>query len=146
MKKEVFNQIVMDNLDATLVSVILSNGMKLSQELEIDGNKTTTTNITFIKIEDTYVAVRRKMEVTYDYSGQIRKGDSKYADFYMGYDDIAALEFFEESVKQALDELARADAQPLMNEPDEKYVEKAAEEKRKRNEEESLFIKTAGDI
>lgn len=142
MKKEVFNQIVVDNIDATLVSVVLSNGMKLSRDLLIEGNKTTTTQVTFIKIEETYVAVRRKMEVTYDYSGQIRKGDSEYADFYMGYEDIAALEFYEEAVKQALDEMAKADAAPLMNEVQEEYVQKA----KKINEEESLFIKTAGDI
>ena len=142
MRKEVFNQIVVDNIDATLVSVILSNGMKLSQELLIEGNKTTTTQVTFIKIEDTYVAVRRKMDVTYDYSGQIRKGDAQYADFYLGYEDIAAIEFFEESVKQALDEKAKAEAAPLMNQVQEEYVEKA----KKINEEESLFLKTAGDI
>ena len=142
MKKEVFNQIVVDNIDATLVSVILSNGMKLSRDLLIEGNKTTTTQVTFIKIEETYVAVRRKMDVLYDYSGQIRKGDPEYADFYMGYEDIAALEFYEESVKQALDEMAKAEAAPLMNEVQDEYVEKA----KKINEEESLFIKTAGDI
>lgn len=142
MKKEVFNQIVVDNIDATLVSVILSNGMKLSRDLLIEGNKTTTTQITFIKIEETYVAVRRKMEVSYDYSGQIRKGDSEYADFYMGYEDIAALEFYEEAVKQALDEMAKAEAAPLMNEVEPEYVEKA----KKKSEEDSLFIKTAGDI
>lgn len=142
MKKEVFNQIVMDNMNATLVSVVLSNGMRLNRDLLIEGNKTTTTQVTFIKIEETYVAVRRKMEVSYDYSGQIRKGDSEYADFYMGYEDIAALEFYEEAVKQALDDMAKADVAPLMNEVQEEYVEKA----KKINEEESLFIKTAGDI
>nr|MBQ8252659.1 hypothetical protein [Lachnospiraceae bacterium] len=142
MKKEVFNQIVVDNIDATLVSVVLSNGMKLSKDLLIEGNKTTTTNVTFIKIEDNYVAVRRRMDVSYDYSGQTRQGDSEYADFYMGYEDIAALEFYEEAVKQALDEKAKAEAAPLMNEVQEEYVQKA----KKINEEESLFLKTAGDI
>ncbi len=33
MKKEVFNQIVVDNIDSKLISVILSSGIKLSQEL-----------------------------------------------------------------------------------------------------------------
>lgn len=142
MKKEVFNQIVMDNIDATLVSVVLSNGMKLSRELLIEGNKTTTTQVTFIRIEEQYVAVRRKMDVSYDYSGQIRQGDAQYADFCMGYEDIVALEFFEESVKKALDEKAKAEAAPLMNQVQEEYVEKA----KKINVEEELFIKTAGDI
>jgi len=132
----------MDNLDATLVSVVLSSGMKLSRELEIEGNKTTTTTVTFIKIEDDYVAVRRRMDVTYDYSGQTRKGDAQYADFYMGYDEILALEFFEESIKQALDEKAKAEEKPLMTETPQEYVEKA----KKIQEEESLFLKTAGDI
>ena len=104
MKKEVFNQIVMDNIDATLVSVILSNGEKLSRDLLIEGNKTTSTQVTFIRIEENYVAVRRKMDITYDYSGQTRKGDAQYADFCLGYEDIVALEFYEESIKQALDE------------------------------------------
>lgn len=142
MKKEVFNQIVMDNIDATLVSVILSNGTKLSRDLLIEGNKTTSTKVTFIRIEDNYVAVRRKMDITYDYSGQTRKGDAQYADFCLGYEDIVALEFYEESIKQALDEKAKAESAPLMNEVEEKYVEKA----KKMNIEDELFIKTAGDI
>lgn len=142
MKKEVFNQIVMDNIDATLVSVILSNGEKLSRDLLIEGNKTTSTQVTFIRIEENYVAVRRKMDITYDYSGQTRKGDAQYADFCLGYEDIVALEFYEESIKQALDEKAKAESAPLMNEVEEKYVEKA----KKINVEDELFIKTAGDI
>ena len=52
MKKEVFNQIVVDNIDSKLISVILSSGIKLSQELEIEGNRTTRTSVKFIKIED----------------------------------------------------------------------------------------------
>lgn len=142
MRKEVFNQIVMDNIDATLVSVILSNGTKLSRDLLIEGNKTTTTQVTFIRIEENYVAVRRKMDITYDYSGQTRKGDAQYADFCLGYEDIVALEFYEESIKQALDEKAKAEVTPLMNEVEEKYVKKS----KKKNVEDELFIKTAGDI
>ena len=142
MRKEVFNQIVMDNIDATLVSVILSNGMKLSRDLLIEGNKTTSTQVTFIRIEEEYVAIRRKMDITYDYSGQIRKGDAQYADYCLGYEEIVALEFYEESVKQALDEKSKAESAPLMNEVEEKYIEKA----KKINIEEELFIKTAGDI
>lgn len=142
MRKEVFNQIVMDNIDATLVSVILSNGTKLSRDLLIEGNKTTTTQVTFIRIEEEYVAIRRKMDVTYDYSGQTRKGDAQYADYCLGYEEIVALEFYEESVKKALDEKAKAEVAPLMNEVEEKYVEKA----KKMNVEDELFIRTAGDI
>ena len=48
----------------------------------------------------------------------------------------------EEAVKQALDEKAKAEAAPLMNQVQDEYVEKA----KKINEEESLFLKTAGDI
>ena len=59
MKKEVFNQIVVDNIDSKLISVILSSGIKLSQELEIEGNRTTRTSVKFIKIEDTYVGIRK---------------------------------------------------------------------------------------
>ena len=142
MRKEVFNEIIMDNMDATLVSVILSNGTKLSRDLLIEGNKTTSTQVTFIRIEENYVAIRRKMDVTYDYSGQTRKGDAQYADYCLGYEEIVALEFYEESIKQALDEKAKAESAPLMNEVEEKYVEKA----KKVNIEDELFIKTAGDI
>ena len=103
MKKEVFNQIVVDNIDSKLISVILSSGIKLSQELEIEGNRTTRTSVKFIKIEDTYVGIRKHTDVTYDYSGQISKGDSRNADFYMGYDEIVALEFYDEVAKQIED-------------------------------------------
>ncbi len=144
MQKEVFNQIIVDNIDATLVSVVLSNGMVLSRKLEIEGNRTTSTNVTFIKIEETYVGVREKLDVTYDYSGQTRKGDSKYADYYMAYEDIVALEFYEESVKKALEENEKAQTRQasLPNEVEREYVEKS----QKKSVEEELFIKTAGDI
>ena len=94
------------SIDSKLISVILSSGIKLSQELEIEGNRTTRTSVKFIKIEDTYVGIRKHTDVTYDYSGQISKGDSRNADFYMGYDEIVALEFYDEVAKQIEDGLS----------------------------------------
>ena len=139
MKKEVFNQIVVDNIDSKLISVILSSGIKLSQELEIEGNRTTRTSVKFIKIEDTYVGIRKHTDVTYDYSGQIRN-----ADFYMGYDEIVALEFYDEVAKQIEDGKAAEGKHEIISKPKGKYAPK--ESGKKKSVEEELFIKTAGDI
>ena len=144
MKKEVFNQIVVDNIDSKLISVILSSGIKLSQELEIEGNRTTRTSVKFIKIEDTYVGIRKHTDVTYDYSGQISKGDSRNADFYMGYDEIVALEFHDEVAKQIEDGKAAEGKHEIISKPKGKYAPK--ESGKKKSVEEELFIKTAGDI
>lgn len=145
MKKEVFNQIVVDNIDSTLVSVTLSNGIKLGQELVVEGNRTTRTNVTFIKIEDTYVAIRKHTDVTYDYSGQISKGDSRNADFYMGYEEIVAIEFYDEIVKPIYGNEVPQSAPKERHEIIQKKKSALAEKKKKKPEDE-LFIKTAGDI
>lgn len=148
MKKEVFNQIVVDNIDSTLMSVTLSGGIKLGQELMIEGNRTTRTNVTFIKIEDTYVAIRKHTEVSYDYSGQIHKGDSRNADFYMGYEDIIAMEFYDEIIKpiygnEVADEKA---SKQEKHEIIKKDKGKISSRVKKKNATDELFIKTAGDI
>lgn len=147
MKKEIFNQIVVDNIDSTLVSVLLSNGTKISQELEIEGNRTTRTNVTFIKIEDTYVAIRKHTEVSYDYNGQISKGDSRNADFYMGYEEIVAMEFYDEFVKPIYgNEIPGEEAKPKHEIIPKQKSAYADRNKRPKSPEEELFIKTAGDI
>lgn len=147
MKKEVFNQIVVDNIDSSLVSVTLSGGIKLGQELVIEGNRTTKTNVTFIKIEDTYVAIRKHTEVSYDYSGQIHKGDTRNADFYMGYEDIIAMEFFDEIVKPIYgNEVPEDSSKGEKHEIIKKDKGKISSRVKKKNPEDELFIKTAGDI
>ena len=137
MKKEVFNQIVVDNIDSKLISVILSSGIKLSQELEIEGNRTTRTSVKFIKIEDTYVGIRKHTDVTYDYSGQISKGDSRNADFYMGYDEIVALEFYDEVAKQIEDGKAAEGKHEIISKPKGKYAPKESGKKKAVEEEEA---------
>lgn len=144
MKKEIFNQIVVDNINSTLVSVVLSNGLRISQELEIEGNRTTRTSVTFIKIEDSYVGIRQHSDVTYDYSGQISKGDSRNSDFYLGYDEIVALEFFDEVARPAY-------GQDTMGSEQQRHeiIQKQKgiyEDRKKASIEEELFIRTAGDI
>ena len=129
MKKEVSNQIVVDNIDSKLISVILSSGIKLSQELEIEGNRTTRTSVKFIKIEDTYVGIRKHTDVTYDYSGQISKGDSRNADFYMGYDEIVALEFYDEVAKQIEDGKAAEGKHEIISKPKGNTHRRKAERK-----------------
>lgn|GEM_PF-1265780 len=150
MKKDVFNTIVVENIDSTLVSVTLSGGIRIAQELLIEGNRTSKTDVTFIKIEDTYVGIRKRTEVTYDYSGQTRKGDVRHADFYMGYDEIVALEFFDKNAKLVSDSQAAAEggetsrhgivAKPLSD------LTRQAKERERKEKEEQLFIPTAGDI
>ncbi|MCR5418400.1 MAG: hypothetical protein K6E84_05740 [Lachnospiraceae bacterium] len=149
MKKDVFNTIVMENIDSTLVSVTLSGGIRIAQDILIEGNRTSKTNVTFIKIEDTYVGIRKRTEVTYDYSGQTRKGDVRHADFYMGYDEIVALEFFDKNAKLVSDSQSTDAgsesrhgivAKPLSN------ITQQAKEKERKEKEEQLFIPTAGDI
>lgn len=144
MKKEIFNQIVVDNIDSTLVSVILSNGLHITQELEIEGNRTTRTNVTFIKIEDNYVGIRKHSDVTYDYSGQISKGDSRNSDFYLGYDEIVALEFFDEVSRPSYGQPGE-EGKPPRHEIIQKQNVKFTGGKKPSLEEE-LFIQTAGDI
>lgn len=144
MKKEIFNQIVVDNIDSTLVSVILSNGLHITQELEIEGNRTTRTSVTFIKIEDTYVGIRKHSDVTYDYSGQISKGDSRNSDFYLGYDEIVALEFFDEVARPSYGQGIDDSEQPrheIIQKEKGTYTGK-----KKTSLEDELFIQTAGDI
>lgn len=144
MKKEIFNQIVVDNIDSTLVSVILNNGLRISQELEIEGNRTTRTSVTFIKIEDSYVGIRKHSDVTYDYSGQISKGDSRNSDFYLGYDEIVALEFFDEVAKPVYGHEV-----PGIDQQRHEIIQKEKGTytgKKKSSLEDELFLKTAGDI
>lgn len=148
MRKEVFNQIVVDNIDSTLISVTLSGGMKLAEELIIEGNRTTKTSVTFIKIEDTYVAVRKHTQISYDYSGQIHKGDTRNADFYMGYEDIIALEFYDEIVRPIYGNEVPPEMQQNNEKPEiiKKDKGKISSRVKKKKAEDELFIKTAGDI
>ncbi len=147
MKKEVFNTIVVENIDSTLVSVTLSGGIKIAQELLIEGNRTSRTEVSFIKIEDTYVGIRKRTEVTYDYSGQTRKGDVRHADFYMGYDEIVALEFFDKNAKLISDSRATAEGDDVNRHGIvAKPLSDPSRMAKKKSEEEQLFIPTAGDI
>ncbi|MBR4759538.1 MAG: hypothetical protein IK078_05245 [Lachnospiraceae bacterium] len=151
MKKDVFNTIVVDNIDCTLVSVTLTGGMRIAQELLIEGNRTSRTEVTFIKIEDTYVGIRKRTEVTYDYSGQTRKGDVRHADFYMGYDEIVALEFFDKNAALVTENEVKAaggtseNRHGIIVKPKSELTKKA-KEREKKEKEDQLFIPSAGDI
>ena len=150
MKREVFNTIVMENIDSKLVSVTLSGGIRISQELLIEGNRTSKTDVTFIKIEDTYVGIRKRTEITYDYSGQTRKGDVRHADYYMGYDEIVALEFYDKNAKlmgeqQEKTNDGHASRHGIVSKP-LSDLSKQAKDKEKKAKEDQLFIPSAGDI
>ncbi len=145
MKKEVFNQIIQDNINSKLISVTLTGGMKLGEALEIEGNRTMRTSVSFIKLEENYVAVRKHTDVSYDYSGQTRTGDARNADFYLGYEEIIALEFFD----LFFDEMEKEQKKNAAKQKEKEYQahKKQIEKERKRKEkEEKLFIETAGDI
>ncbi|MCR4690272.1 MAG: hypothetical protein K5739_02880 [Lachnospiraceae bacterium] len=152
MKREVFNTIVMENINSTLVSVTLSGGIRISQELLIEGNRTSKTDVSFIKIEDTYVGIRQRTEVTYDYTGQTRKGDSRHADYYMGYDEIVALEFYDKSAtavsdsKETASNEEHASRHGIVSKPLSDLSQQAKSKERLLAEAGNLFIPTAGDI
>lgn len=145
MKKEVFHEIISDNMNSTLVSVTLSGGIKLGQTLEIDGNRTTRSHVTFSKIEENYVAIRKHTEVSYDYSGQTRNGDVRNDDFYLGYEEIIALEFFD-TFQQQLENEERKSR--------EKAKQRERDEERKQNEsnraqmkkKQQIFVESEGGI
>ena len=149
MKREVFNTIVMENIDSKLVSVTLSGGIRISQELLIEGNRTSKTDVTFIKIEDTYVGIRKRTEISYDYSGQTRKGDVRHADYYMGYDEIVALEFYDKNAKllgeSTVTEGSSESRHGIVSKPLSNLSQQAKERERKAKDEQ-LFIPSAGDI
>ncbi len=150
MKREVFNTIVMENINSKLVSVTLSGGIRIAQELLIEGNRTSKTDVTFIKIEDTYVGIRKRTEITYDYSGQTRKGDVRHADYYMGYDEIVALEFFDKNAKlmgeqQERDAGGQSSRHGIVSKP-LSDLSQQAKEREKKAKEDQLFIPSAGDI
>ena len=148
MKREVFNTIVMENIDSKLVSVTLSGGIRISQELLIEGNRTSKTDVTFIKIEDTYVGIRKRTEISYDYSGQTRKGDVRHADYYMGYDEIVALEFYDKNAKLLAEGQAPEGSESrhgIVSKPLSNLSQQAKERERKAKDEQ-LFIPSAGDI
>ncbi len=67
--------------------------------------------------------------MTYDYSGQISKGDSRNADFYMGYDEIVALEFYDEVAKQIEDGKAAEGKHEIISKPKGKYAPKESGKK-----------------
>lgn len=147
MRKDVFNEIIQDNMNSTLVSVTLSGGLKLGQALEIEGNRTTRTTISFAKLEETYVAIRKHIDVSYDYNGQVRKGDSRNADFYLGYEEIVAIEFFDAFLQQVEQE-ARKSAEKERQKAREVERKKAdaAKAEKKKAKGNDLFLETAGDI
>ena len=150
MKKDVFNSIVMENIDSELVSITLTGGIRIAQELLIEGNRTSRTEVSFIKIEDTYVGIRQRTEITYDYTGQTRKGDVRHADYYMGYDEIVALEFYDKSAKLLSENENKGDeshasrhgivSKPLSD------LSQQAKDKALKAKDDQLFIPTAGDI
>lgn len=145
MKKEVFHEIISDNMNSTLVSVTLSGGIKLGQTLEIDGNRTTRTSVSFSKLEDTYVAIRKHTEVSYDYSGQTRNGDIRNDDFYLGYEEIIALEFFDQFQQQIENEERKSREKEKQKERDmERKKNEANRAEMKKNQ--KIFIESEGGI
>ena len=145
MKKEVFHEIISDNMNSTLVSVTLSGGIKLGQTLEIYGNRTTRTSVSFSKLEDTYVAIRKHTEVSYDYSGQTRNGDIRNDDFYLGYEEIIALEFFDQFQQQIENEERKSREKEKQKERDmERKKNEANRAEMKKNQ--KIFIESEGGI
>lgn len=147
MRKDVFNEIIQDNMNSTLVSVTLSGGLKLGQAVEIEGNRTTRTTISFAKLEETYVAIRKHIDVSYDYSGQVRKGDARNADFYLGYEEIIAIEFFDAFLQQVeQEERKSAEKERQKAREAERKKADAARAEKKKAKGEDIFLETAGDI
>lgn len=93
MNKTAFFQVVGDNSESVLKNVILSNGNELNAYTEIEGNRTTTVELFLFKIEDEYVIIRQHVVTTYDYNGQISKGEETDTDVYLGYDSIIGLKY-----------------------------------------------------
>lgn len=148
MRKEVFNEIIQANMNNTLVSVTLSGGIKIGQALEIDGNRTTRTSISFVKIEENYVAIRKHIDVSYDYSGSSRKGDARNNDFYLGYEEIVAIEFYDDFVTQ-VEQQERRNAEKekqKAREAERKKAELKAQAEKEKALKDAIFVKTAGDI
>ncbi len=148
MRREVFNEIVQANMNNSLVSVTLSGGVKIAQALEIDGNRTTRTSISFVKIEETYVAIRKHIDVSYDYSGSSRKGDATNNDYYLGYEEIVAIEFYDDFATQ-IEQQERRDEEKRKSrerEAERKKAEIKAQAVRAEAQKDKLFVETAGDI
>lgn len=96
MDKTAFFQIVGDNSESILKKVMLSNGKELAAYTEIDGNRTTKVELFLYKIEDEYITIRQHVLTTYDYNGQVSKGDETDVDVFLGYDSVIGLEYVQE--------------------------------------------------
>lgn len=94
MDKTAFYQIVGDNSKSTLKTAMLSNGTELKAYTEIEGNRTTEVELFLYKIEDDYITIRQHTVITYDYNGQISKGEESDVDVYLGYDSIVGLQYY----------------------------------------------------
>ena len=96
MDKTAFFRVVGDNSESILKKVMLSNGKELSAYTEIDGNRTTKVELFLYKIEDEYITIRQHVLTTYDYNGQVSKGDETDVDVFLGYDSVIGLEYVQE--------------------------------------------------
>jgi len=94
MDKTAFYQVVGDNSKSTLKTVMLSNGTEIKAYTEIEGNRTTEVELFLYKIEDEYITIRKHTVVTYDYNGQISKGEESDVDIYLGYDGVVGLQYY----------------------------------------------------
>lgn len=93
MDKTAFYQVVGENTDSILTGVMLANGNELAAYTEMEGNRTTKVELFLYKIEDDYITVRQHAATTYDYNGQVSKGDEVDTDVYLGYDSIIGLQY-----------------------------------------------------
>lgn len=145
MRREVFHEIVSANMNSSLVSVTLSGGIRIGKSIEIDGNRTTRTSISFAKLEDDYVAIRRHTEISYDYSGQSRNGDIRNDDFYLGYEEIVAIEFFDTVSQQIENEERKIAEKEKQKERDAERMQNEAN-RAKMKENQKIFVESEGGI
>jgi hypothetical protein len=93
MNKTAFFQVVGDNSESILKDVMLSNGNELTAYVEVEGNRTTKVELFLYKIEDEYITIRQHVVTTYDYNGQVSKGEETNVDVYLGYDSVIGLQY-----------------------------------------------------
>ena len=99
MEKTAFYQVVGDNSESILKTVMLSNGTEMRAYTEIEGNRTTKVELFLYKIEDDYITVRKHTVTTYEYNGQISNGDENDIDIYLGYDSVVGIQYLREDKK-----------------------------------------------
>lgn len=101
MDKTAFYQVVGENTESVLICVMLSNGKELRAYTELEGNRTTKVELFLYKIEDDYITVRFHTITTYDYNGQLSRGEERDTDVYLGYDSVIGLQYEQpEMIKQ----------------------------------------------